>query len=497
MAPTISRVGLMYRWTSIRITLFGILIIFIATLFPFNFLFKETFQNVHQHFFLLKWGESSDVEILENILLFLPLGFGLTGCLIQGGRLARLLTLGIILMVSFGFSYSMEILQVFLPSRFPSLIDVFSNSVGGLVGFILYHLWKTLPLSGYVTLVFLIALPLQLQTTLHNWDESFPLLLGNERTKHRPWQGYISEVCIADRGISQAEVAHAFSGNHPCAAIEDSLLALYRLTGPGSYHDAMGRLPDLVWRGAPQDVLQRDASALLGPNQWLETATPATYLTQRLRQTSQFTLGVRVATNSTIQSGPARIVSLSGDPSRRNFTLGQQGSDLIFRLRTPLTGGNGVHPALIVPGVFSTKKPVNLVMTYDGSELLLYVNGVRTSHTLELTPGAAAFSYLFPLDASRMRTYKILYYATMFIPLGMVLSWTVNTLRKRWVLRMLFISGGLIFPSLMLESMLVGVSGREGKLGNILLSMSLTACPMVLFTFVRCHAALKRFVGVK
>ena len=347
-------------------------------------------------------------------------------------------------------------------------------------------------LFAYVTLAFLIAILLQLKTSLSNWDETFPLLLGNERTADRPWRGYISEVFIADRAISEVEVVHAISEKKRFASIGDSLLTAYRLTGLGSYQDEMGRLPDLVWRGEPQDV-QQDEGVLLGPHHWLETATPTTYLTQRITKTSQLTLAVTAATNNTVQSGPARIVSLSGDPSHRNFTLGQEGSDLVFRLRTPLTGKNGDNPPLplVVPEVFSTMEPVNLVITYNGSELLLYVNGVRTLHTLELTPGIAAFSYFFHLDASSMRANKILYYAFIFIPLGLLLSRIISVLRRRFVSLILTISGGILLSPIVFESILVSVSARDIKLDNLLLSTVFTAGSMVLFTFLRHHTIFK------
>jgi glycopeptide antibiotics resistance protein len=76
------------------------------------------------------------LDILLNILLFVPLGFGLTSYLMQKKSAVGLSIFGMILSVSFGLSYSIEILQVFQPSRFPSLFDVFSNCVGGLLGYI-------------------------------------------------------------------------------------------------------------------------------------------------------------------------------------------------------------------------------------------------------------------------------------------------------------------------------------------------------------------------
>lgn len=111
-----------------------------------------------------------------------------------------------------------------------------------------------------------------------------------------------------------------------------------------------------AWKGEVHNVQQREGVSL-GSNHGLETATSAAYLTQRIIETSQFTLSLTVATNDTIQTGPSRIVSLSANRYHRSFTLGQQRSEFIFRLRTPLTGENGINPQLAVPDVFSITKP--------------------------------------------------------------------------------------------------------------------------------------------
>jgi len=111
-----------------------------------------------------------------------------------------------------------------------------------------------------------------------------------------------------------------------------------------------------AWKGEVHNVQQREGVSL-GSNHGLETAIPAAYLIQRIIELSQFTSSLMVATSDTIQTGPSRIVSLSANRYHRNFTLGQERSDLIFRLGTPLTGENGINPQLVVPDVFSITKP--------------------------------------------------------------------------------------------------------------------------------------------
>ncbi len=364
------------------------------TLFPYDFSFKETAIGLEHYFLILKLGKLDKINFLQNILLFMPLGFGITYFMQKKKQ-------GIVgcvwtLLISFGLSYAVEFLQKFLPVRNSSLIDVLSNSIGGLLGFLYFSLWgcrvlhyvaafvkksneflsllsiKNLLLCflGYITLTFLISISLQRDTRLSNWDMTYPFILGNELTGDRPWKGRIYELYIVNRAISEEEVEQAFSEKGSFNSIGDSILVSYQFKDNENHLDKMGSLPNLIWMGDSQ-VVQYDEGILLGPNHWLKTETSAEDLTRRIIETSQFTLSVKVATSDTMQTGPARIVSLSKDPYNRNFTLAQEESDLVFRLRTPLTGVDGSNPELIVPYIFSNTDPHNLLITYDGSVLNL------------------------------------------------------------------------------------------------------------------------------
>jgi glycopeptide antibiotics resistance protein len=77
------------------------------------------------------------LEPLANVLLYLPLGFGLAGR--HGQASARgLVILARALLLSLGLSLMVEVLQVFQPWRSPSLADVLMNSLGGGLGGLFY-----------------------------------------------------------------------------------------------------------------------------------------------------------------------------------------------------------------------------------------------------------------------------------------------------------------------------------------------------------------------
>ncbi len=337
---------------------------------------------------------------------------------------------------------------------------------------------------GYITLTFLISISLQRDTRLSNWDMTYPFILGNELTGDRPWKGRIYELYIVNRAISEEEVEQAFSEKGSFNSIGDSILVSYQFKDNENHLDKMGSLPNLIWMGDSQ-VVQYDEGILLGPNHWLKTETSAEDLTRRIIETSQFTLSVKVATSDTMQTGPARIVSLSKDLYNRNFTLGQEGSDLVFRLRTPLTGVDGSNPELIVPYIFSNTDPHNLLITYDGSVLNLYVDGVRHYPALELTPGAATpLKYIFPIGCG-LDMNKYLYYAFIFIPLGILFIFMAKKMRKRLLVQISLIFGCTLLPSFILEGFLVTVSGRVVRFENILFSVMFMVAPMVLFKLYR------------
>lgn len=142
-----------------------------------------------------------------------------------------------------------------------------------------------------------------------------------------------------------------------------------------------------------------------------------------------FSLEVWISPANNQQSGPARIVSYSLNPYYRNFTLGQQGTDLIMRLRTENTDLNGTEPMLVVQDVFDGEKPLHIVISYNFEEQSVFVNGdIRTT---SMIPGGdfKNWDYKYPLilgnEATGGRPWlgKISYVA--------IYNYSLNTRRVR------------------------------------------------------------------
>ena len=108
----------------------------------------------------------------------------------------------------------------------------------------------------------------------------------------------------------------------------------------------------------------------------LKTVSPMRELAAALQKSSQFTVEAWIRTDNLEQGGPARILSLSADPDRRNFTLAQAGNDIHFRVRTPLTGVNGSRIHLVGRSVLTDTKPHHLVATFHHGVERLFIDGV-------------------------------------------------------------------------------------------------------------------------
>lgn len=95
---------------------------------------------------------------------------------------------------------------------------------------------------------------------------------------------------------------------------------------------------------------------------------------ERARRSHSFRVGLRVRSSSAEQFGPARIFSVSDNPNLRNLTIGQEGADLVLRLRTTATSLNG-SPDYVIPGVFTAPRWVEIGVAVRGERVTLLVDG--------------------------------------------------------------------------------------------------------------------------
>ncbi len=117
----------------------SVLAVFIATLLPFNFTpIASDLETSVRSFFL---HPSSLNDLIGNVIFFLPFGFGLA-CLSRQRGFNHLETVLITVFLSSALSLTVETLQLFLPSRSSSVIDICTNTTGGFLGTIAYLVWR-------------------------------------------------------------------------------------------------------------------------------------------------------------------------------------------------------------------------------------------------------------------------------------------------------------------------------------------------------------------
>jgi glycopeptide antibiotics resistance protein len=499
------------QWTPLLVTA-SILLVLATTLFPFNFSFE---QGISLGLIVKGFYHPSDLgDCVRNVFLFIPFGFGLACCL-PGKRLSGLSGLLLILAASSALSLTVETLQIFLPMRSSSLYDLVTNTSGGGVGFACAY-WLRFPVFaltrtaisksqqfcsvkvltagfiGYFALMCLAAISLQNATNFSNWDENFSLWMGNEPGENNIWLGEIKRLDIADRALSKQEVAQIFSRSDSWDSFGNSLVASYHLDEKTGFLDRTGNLPKLRWQGKSYQG-ESELGVLFAGEGWLKTEAPASAIAQRLRATSQFTIDTVVKAADPLQLGPMSIISFSPDryPALRNFVLAQDTTDLVFGLRSPVTGQNGTYPLLVVPDVFLDLKPYHIVVTYDGLALWFYIDNAEKVYSLALSPNITFFRYLLyfwdgftiRLDATKA-AYKILYYALIFVPLGATMGTILKSYKIRFPLNILLILSIVTFPPIILEGVSIKGNSMNMSLENIIVGWSILAISFLLVRWV-------------
>lgn len=104
----------------------------------------------------------------------------------------------------------------------------------------------------------------------------------------------------------------------------------------------------------------------------------------------QYTLEAWVAPANNSQTGPARIMTYSVDPSNRNFSMNQVADRYAFRNRSTAAGiGANGTPNLESPAGSLQTAPQHVVMTWDNSVgRRIFINGAAVNVTDAQGPGA-------------------------------------------------------------------------------------------------------------
>jgi hypothetical protein len=486
------------KWST-RLLILSLLGIFFLTLLPFRFNFHATVPN-HRHAFQLGGsGKSGNpFPIFLNVLLFMPFGFGLAEALRERGK-SRMTVLAWGLVFGAALSYTVEFLQLYIPTRDSGWEDVFTNGTGSLLGSVVFELlgnrllgflalgeslfasilkWPRAiaVVALYFGLWIVFSVPLQRQSSLDNWTPEARLLIGNgvAANYQNPWKGEIETVQIWNLPLNP-DTAAGFSGGKDLRRVRgtdgSSLVATFNFASPD--HAGENSLPpSSSWSSHAEISSDHQASVpipvTLDGKSWL--TSNASNLVEALRKTNRFAIRI-VCRPAAVTEIDAAIVSISRPDGAADLEIAQSKANAVFVLRTPLNT-NRYNLDWSIPDVFVADQPADLLFSYDGSNVLFYLNGKPSSAVYRLGPGVALASFFRHIKTGELNGYNDIYYFMIFFIGGALLGISIRSIRGKRAVLLSFLCLGFIVPALLLELSLISLSGRPFSWQLVLLSIT-------------------------
>ncbi|MDT7041553.1 VanZ family protein [Candidatus Nitronereus thalassa] len=422
----------------------------ILTMMPFTFSFQD--EGPFLDLIAKKFGKFFPIcctaawsleNVISNLVLFIPFGIFLVSLqkFSSYSLSKKILLVGL---ASGLLSLSVEIMQLFLP-RYPSLVDLSMNILSGAIGGIIGHYYfvpvsqfiksswvmgctNRIMIIGVVVYVMLIGLmyTVPLKSNFKNWDQSFLVQLGNEATQDRPWLGKIYQIAVYGKSLGASEVQLNFQAgpyiDKANLRVQDGLLAFYNFTeGSGAMVHDRGEI------GLPLNLRIQNPTKIkwLKPNgiELLENTMVKSqepfrkFFADKGYANSEVTIEAWFQPSDIDQKGPARIISYSKESDSVNFILGQERQNVVFRLRTPLTGETGTKPEL-----YTTDAPLNLnmmhvVATYRPGYETLYLNG-QEHKMIRMAKRKYVFQYMEEFCGPYAYSFFLLFPLCFFSCLG-------------------------------------------------------------------------------
>jgi VanZ family protein len=486
-----------FFWSD-RILLLSVAGILFLTLFPFHFALHGKASEGLFPFFRgqLQEGKSPGLfDVLLNVLLFVPFGFGVAEKLRENGK-SRGATVLIAWAAGALFSYTVEVLQIYIPSRDSGWGDVITNSAGTVLGYVAYEFYggwalralrrtehladrflrprtAAWALLAYFAIWFGASCQMQTTTHLRGWDPNPILVLGND-TWTRPWQAWKGQVLLLefwDRALPE-RTAVSLTGGGDSDVASTVPIAMYDLSSGSPAQDPMKFLPALAWRPAVAPQEHVDRLALEG-QAWLVSEAPAPQLPARLENSNQFSIRIVCRPGETGES-EGNILSIGRAASPADLVIGQEGAKLIFWFRTPLSAKHAMLSWTIL-NVFATSQSRDILYTYDGSSLSLFIDGKKEDRPYRLGPGAALARFIRRIRPGELEGYMDIYYSLVFFPAGILLGLAARKSEPSSTRDWLLLGGLLVAPPWILELLLAGVSGDAFVPGRAVVGLAFFA----------------------
>lgn len=298
---------------------------------------------------------SSPRELLLNVVLFVPLGaatgfrWGLVGAVTAGLLGSAAVECGQIMMTEHIISVAdlaSNTAGAAVGAAFPSMGGGLRDRAGGSVG-----AWFTggMLAAAVVPALVIAGVGQIAYGSFHTWDDEYPLMIGNEVTGLRPWNGEIRELSLE----------------------------------AGSYSWTAGRLN---LSGDEKSSRLPAGCAMMSGGEGIRCDSVGSGLTAGVASAGGFEMEAEFVPRSTDQKGPARILGLSGGHTSTNLTVGQSGPDIEIRLRRALGHGGGLQPYYRVADVLGSGEVVRLRIEASRLATRVSVNGAPRSHHVHTLP---------------------------------------------------------------------------------------------------------------
>jgi hypothetical protein len=480
-------------WSN-RILLLATAGILFLTLYPFRFDFHTAVPGGGSALLLgrsLKGARPLDMFL--NVLLFVPFGFGLAANLRERGK-SRVFTFALVLAAGAFFSYCIEFLQFYIPPRDSGWEDVFTNGSGSVVGLVLYGLlgkrllgWMSnceswlesvltlrstfVILLIYFALWFAASYRLQKTTRLRDWRSDALLVVGNDASGKFPWKGTVNSVQIWDLAL-RSEVVQQLSAGQAADSGNPGFLVDYDFSAGPPFRNQRQISSELGWIPSAPTTSASGLLYLEGTS-WLSSRVAVPDLTANLQKTNQFTVRV-LCTPAEGAGGGGRIISVSQPSGFSDLALRQEDGKLVFWFRNPLSANHSLL-AWVIPAVFTAGRTRDILYTYDGSNLSLFLDGKEETPTYRLGPGTALAKSIRLVKPAELEGYNYIYYILVFCLPGVILGIAARNLRPPRVAVFLWLACGALLPAVLLEWILVSTSGRSFSAHYLGLSLLLAA----------------------
>lgn len=417
-------------WSNRFLTLAVAGILFL-TMYPFQV--SHAKPHGHTPVFLLghggKMGGAMDVFL--NILLFVPFGFGLGSKFIRRGKSRKLALIAAIAAGAL-FSYGIELAQLYIPARDSGWGDVFTNTTGSAIGCIAALLlgawlfkmlsaaqdglsaWLTPRRLACVLLIYFAvwcaaSVLLGREASLADWRTGGSLIFANDATGRHPWNGRLLQVQIWNRALS-GDIAEKLTQTSGAIQLDDPLVN--RIFSPDASTQDQNEASAALKGSSADRYAPKNQGEPAGA--W---AMPAASVVQSLKQENRFSIrAVFVPAEGPRPNG--RILSLSQRSGASDFYLAQENGILNFWFRTGVSGRPGFL-AWKIPDALQGDAARTVLLSYDGSTIMCYIDGTRIqSHAMG--PGVALASRFRHIKAAELNGYRDIYFAVVFFPAGVL-----------------------------------------------------------------------------